>query len=334
MSSNTTVKATIFIPTFNGEKYIGKIIEKIFKQSVEFDYELLIIDSGSTDRTLDIIDKYSVRYPSIRLHKIPNKEFGHGKTRNLAAQMANGEFIVYLSHDAIPQSKRWLYEMLKPFELSERVVAVMGRQEPRPICPPLLKYEIQHTFNNFGPGFGTTLFYKDDFIDRPAVYDAVRFYSDVNSATRTAFVRDVIPYRDVRYSEDMMFGQDVIEAGYLKAYTYRGAVVHSNDLTLKEYAPRMYDETMGMRESGVPVSGLKRQVLMRTFIRGMIGDTLRILRDRSYPIGRKAYWLVVNPLYRIQKIRGIKAALRVELDDDSAHSKHSLEAIMLRKPKK
>jgi rhamnosyltransferase len=334
MSKHETVKATVFIPTFNGEKYIGKIIKKIFDQTVDFGYELLIIDSGSTDRTLEIIRQYQTTYPNLRLHEIPNEEFGHGKTRNLAAQMANGEFIVYLSHDAIPANRHWLYEILKPFELSDKVVAVMGKQRPRRLCPPLLKYEIIHTFNNFGPGFGTTLFYKDDFINKPEIYDAVRFYSDVNSATRTAFLKNQIPYRDVRYSEDMMFGEDVIEAGYIKAYASRGEVIHSNDLTLKEYAPRMYDETMGMRVNGAPMRSLKAYGSLRAFLRGTIGDSIRILRDRNYSLLRKLYWLFVNPLFRIQKTRGIRAALRVSLDDDAATEKYSLEAISAKKHKK
>jgi rhamnosyltransferase len=328
------VKATIFIPTFNGEKYIGEIIKKIFTQDVDFDFELLIIDSGSTDDTLSIIHELQTRYPAIHLHEIPNDEFGHGKTRNLAAKMANGEFIVYLSHDAVPQNKRWLYEMLKPFELSDRIVAVMGKQQPRRLCPPILKYEINSVFGGFGPGFGTTIFYKDTFIDKPGVYEAVRFYSDVNSASRTDFIRDKIPYRDVKYSEDQMFGEDVIEAGYLKAYVPRGTVVHSNDLTLKEYAPRLYDETMGMRKNGVPTKSLKAHGSLHIFLRGTVGDTLRIIRDGDYSVPRKIYWLIVNPLYRSQKTRGIRAALRVDIDDHAATEKYSLEAISLRKQKK
>lgn len=334
MNEQEAVRVTVFIPTFNGEKYIEQIIKKIFTQTVDFSYELLIIDSGSTDRTLETIRRYQAVYPTLRLHEIPNEEFGHGKTRNLAAQMAKGEFIVYLSHDAIPANKRWLYEMLKPFELSDKVVAVMGKQRPRRLCPPLLKYEIIHTFNNFGPGFGTTLFYKDDFINKPEIYDAVRFYSDVNSATKTSFLKHHIPYRDVKYSEDMMFGEDVIEAGYIKAYAPRGEVIHSNDLALKDYAPRMYDETMGMRISGVPMKSLKIYGSLRAFIRGTIGDTLRILRDGDYSVIRKFYWLFVNPFFRIQKTRGIRAALRARLDDKAAADKYSLEALSLKKHKK
>ncbi|WP_391857866.1 glycosyltransferase family A protein, partial [Vibrio cidicii] len=133
---------------------------------------------------------------------IPNSEFGHGRTRNLAAQLATGEFVVYLTHDAIPASESWLTELLAPFAIDERIVAVMGKQIPRPGCFPLLKYEIRGVFAGFGPDFGTTVFYKDDFAKDEGVLGAMAFYSDVNSAARRSFLTDVVPYRDVRYAED------------------------------------------------------------------------------------------------------------------------------------
>jgi len=318
------IKATIFIPTYNGEPYLAEIIEQIFAQDVDFEFELLIIDSGSTDRTLEIIHSYEGAHKNLRLVEIPNEEFGHGKTRNLAAQLAAGEFIVYLSHDAVPSHDKWLYEMLKPFELNEKIVGVMGKQIPRRLCPPMLRYEISAVFSGFGPDFGTTLFYKDAFIKNQATRDAIRFYSDVNSATKTKFIREVIPYRDVKYAEDQMFGEDVIDAGYLKAYSPRGSVIHSNDLRVREYALRMFDEIMGMRRIGVPVEELAPHTSIRLLVRGMVGDSLRIMLDRGYSFKRKVYWLVVNPLFRIQKYRGIRRAIRADITVENAH--HSLEA--------
>ena len=97
----------------------------------------------------------------------------------------------------------------------------MGKQVPRRGAFPLQKYEIQGVFRNFGPDFGTSVFYKDAFVTDEGVLGAISFYSDVNSAARRRFLLDVIPYRDVRYAEDQLFGKDLIEAGYRKAYAPR-----------------------------------------------------------------------------------------------------------------
>ena len=57
--------------------------------------EILAIDSGSRDRTLAILESHAVR-----VIRIPPQEFGHGKTRNLAAAQAQGDYLVFLTQDA------------------------------------------------------------------------------------------------------------------------------------------------------------------------------------------------------------------------------------------
>lgn len=320
------IKATVFIPTYNGDRYIKEILGAIFKQVVDFEYEVLIIDSGSKDKTLSIIKSFQKKHKNLRLHEIPNTEYGHGKTRNEAAHMANGEIVVYLSHDATPSHKRWLHEMVKPFEISDDIVGVMGKQIPRPHCIPMLKAEIKGVFAGFGPDIGTTIYYKDNFIDSQAIYDAVSFYSDANSAARRDFLTGKIPYQDVKYAEDQLFGRDVINAGYRKAYAPRGSVMHSNDLTLREYKHRLFDETVGLRKIGLPVGAPPMKQVIKMVIRGILRDTRNILRDHQYTRKRKLYWLAVNPLFHIEKWRGVRLGAKIDLDDVDVHTKYSLES--------
>lgn len=216
--------------------------------------------------------------------------------------------------------------MVKPFELDDKIVGVMGKQDPRPHCFPLLKSEIRAVFGGFGPDFGTTLFYKDDFVKDQGTYDAISFYSDVNSAARRSFLVDTIPYQDVPYAEDQLFGRNVIDAGYIKAYAPRGNVIHSNDMKLSEYKHRMFDETMGLRKVGIPVSVPSKKLVAKMIFRGIIRDTLNTVRDREYSFKRKLYWLVVNPFYHIEKWRGVRLAATMNIDDSQGLEKYSLEA--------
>lgn len=315
------VLATVAVLTYNGETYLEQILSAVEGQAIDGEVDILVIDSGSTDGTLGIVE----RHPAVRLHQIPNSQFGHGKTRNLAARLARGEFIAYLTHDAIPASDGWLRELLAPLrDTAADIKAVMGKQIPRPGCFPLLKYEIEGVFAGFGPDFGTTVFFDDGTANDQGLIDALSFYSDVNSATRTVFLRDEIPYRDVRYSEDMMFGQDIIEAGYKKAYAPRGAVIHSNDLTLDEYGKRMFDETVALRQIGKPIPPMRRRAQLRMTVRGILADTVRILRD-DYSVLVRLRWLLVNPRFHIAKWRAYRAATRVDLGDEAAIRAGSLE---------
>lgn len=321
--AEATLDVTIVIPTYNGEDYLEQILSAIETQDYDGTVETLVIDSGSTDRTLEIV----AAHPDVRLHRIPNTEFGHGKTRQLAARMSRGKYVVYLTHDAIPGDSRWLHEITAPLDPDGiDAVAVMGKQVPRPSCFPLLKYEINGVFQGFGPDFGTTIFSNDGFADgNQGLLDALAFYSDVNSATRRELLLGDIPYRDLPYSEDMAFGEDIIAAGLRKAYAPRGWVIHSNDLTLREYGMRIFDETTALRRIGKPIAPLGRGRQIAYIGRGALRDTARIVRDRQYGWKRRLYWLAVNPAFHVVKWDSYYKASRVDLADEAAIRAGSLE---------
>ncbi|CAN5519860.1 hypothetical protein BH10ACT7_BH10ACT7_11190 [soil metagenome] len=315
------MRATVAILTYNGDDYLEAILSALETQQFDGDFEVLVIDSGSMDSTLQIV----AAHPAVRLHQIPNSEFGHGKTRNLAAQLANGEFVAYLTHDAVPADDFWLSEMLEPFARFPEVEAVLGRQVARPDCVPVLKYEIRRAFDAQGPEFGTTISYESPAFARDPEYARrARIYSDVNSAARRAFLTGAIPYRDVPYAEDQLFAQDVLAAGKSKAYAGRGTVIHSNDLTYGQYGKRIFDEIVGLRQAGAEVPPLPGA--LRTLARALVLDPIDIVRDQEYPAGRKLYWLVVNPFYHLAKYRAVRRGLRVDLADARRIAQGSLEA--------
>lgn len=301
--------ATVVILTYNGEQHLEEILHAVHTQRYGGTFETLVIDSGSTDSTLDIIAKN----PWVRLHQIPNSEFGHGKTRNLGAHLAKGRYVVYLTHDATPASDRWLHEITAPFDISERIVAVMGSQVPRADAFPLLRYDVKNTFASFGPMHGTTLFYDDDFIQDEGVRNAVTFYSDVNSAARRSVLTGEIPYRDVSYAEDQLLGRDVIDAGYIKAYAPRAVVWHSNEMTILEYDDRMFEETQGLREVGIDVALPSIPTVAKLVVGGVLRDAVRLVRDREVTTKRKLHGLLVNPAYHVQRWRGVRRGVRSAL---------------------
>lgn len=323
----TKIKATIFIPTWFGEQYLDEVLEHVFKQKVPFDYEVLIYDTSSTDKTPKIIEKYAKKHKNLRYKTITKEQFGHGKTRNEAAHDAKGEIVVYISQDVTPAHDRWLYELVKPFEISDKIIGVIGKQDPRAHCFPLLKGEIHSVFRNFGPDFGTTVFYKDTFVKDQSVYDAISFYSDVNSAARKSYLIDELPYQDVPYAEDQLLGRDIIDAGYQKAYAPRANVQHSNDMKLSEYKSRMFDEVIGLRKIGIPVTAPSKKATLKLLIVGIVKDWVRTFYDGQYSWKRKLYWLAVNPLYHVEKWRGVHLAVKADLANLDMLNKYSLENI-------
>jgi len=306
--------ATVTVLTYNGERYLDEILTAIEGQVWDGELEILVIDSGSTDGTLGII----ARHPRVRLHEIPNPEFGHGRTRDLAARLATGDFVAYLTHDATPAGPRWLAELLDPMLDDERIVAVLGKQIPRPHCHPMLKYEIQSTFAALGPDVGITVFRDGGRLGSPAALEAAGFYSDVNSAARRAVLVGPVPYRDVPYAEDQLFGRDLLAAGFRKAYAPRAAVVHSNDLTIRETRRRTFDETVGLRRIGTDIAPLTRRRALRLTIRGSIVDGLRIIRDPQWGFFGRLKWLFVNPWYHASKWSGFRRGTLQSVEVETA----------------
>ena len=314
---------TVFIPTFNGERYIKECIDSILVQKLPDDYslEILVIDSGSTDKTLNILESYNNK---INLKKIPNNEFGHGATRQLAAEISQGEFIVYLTQDATPSNDTWLINMIEPFFITDLVGCVFGRQIPRKNAAPTIKREVLHVFQGLGSPDTISLHRDKSLVDQHKVNKINSFFSDVNSAVRRSLLIGKIPFRNVNYAEDHALAQDMIKHGFIKAYTPSGSVWHSNEYTPKEYFHRKFDEYIGLQES----VGSKNLPSLKSLLLGWIKPTMTdwrfIIKDRQYALKSKVVWFIEAPLYNIADRAGRYSALRF-YKNSSVRDKLSLE---------
>lgn len=89
------VKVTVYIPTYNYGKYIDRAIQSVLKQTMS-DWELIVIDDGSTDDTMEILAKYK---ENKKIRIIEQKNKGLNITNNIALRLANGRYIIRLDAD-------------------------------------------------------------------------------------------------------------------------------------------------------------------------------------------------------------------------------------------
>ncbi len=116
------MKASVVIPAFNAEKTIRQCLVSLQKQTISpRDFEVLVIDDGSTDQTAKIVSEFK----NVKLSA--QKNAGPAVGRNRGAQKAQGELVVFLDSDCVPK-KNWLFEMLKPFD-DPTVTGVQGQYE-------------------------------------------------------------------------------------------------------------------------------------------------------------------------------------------------------------
>lgn len=296
--------ATIVVLTFNGEEFLEDCLAACVSQAAHFDYDVLVIDSGSTDRTLDIINDF----PRIRVHQIPNDEFGHGRTRNLGASMAEGDFAVFLVQDAVPASSSWLAEMIRPFLLSESIGCVYGRQIPRRSCCIAVKRDVRDHFRSIGDRTSWRVDLPSEIEASAAERGRRDFMSDVNSAVRIATWRQV-PFRDIPYAEDQALAEDMLAAGWLKVYTPFGAVEHSHDLGPRAYYRRMHDEFTGLRGVGVTVDDRIPKLVYRG-IRDAWRNLCAAAGDGAYGPEMRCRQIALAPVYAALRGTAIRTSRR------------------------
>lgn len=112
------MKISVIVPAYNSQRFIDKCIEALLNQTIKPEnYEVIIVDDGSTDGTGDIVKGYPVNY-------IRQNNSGPATARNKGAKKAKGDIILFTDSDCVAETN-WIEEMAKPFEDTE-VVAVKG----------------------------------------------------------------------------------------------------------------------------------------------------------------------------------------------------------------
>ena len=115
---------SIIIRTLNEQKHLGELLTKILEQEQKTtDLEIIIVDSGSTDRTLEIAESYNCR-----ITRIAQSDFTFGRSLNYGCKFANGDYFVFISGHCVPVDDQWLDELIRP--LSDGIASyVYGKQQ-------------------------------------------------------------------------------------------------------------------------------------------------------------------------------------------------------------
>ncbi len=129
---------SIVIPTKNGGELFKEAIERLKVQKLWQQSELIVIDSGSKDGTVDI-----ARASGAKVFEIPPGEYNHGATRDLGITHSSCEHVILMVQDAIPQDADLLGNILRPFEDPE-VAGVYARQLPQPDADLLTKRNLNN----------------------------------------------------------------------------------------------------------------------------------------------------------------------------------------------
>ncbi|MFI5294035.1 MAG: glycosyltransferase [Thermodesulfovibrionales bacterium] len=233
---NLGVKVSVVIPTKNGGTDFRQVLERIRMQK-GIDVEIIVVDSGSTDDTIDLAGRFGSQVFSI----LPS-EFGHGKTRNYGARHATGDFIVFLSQDAIPIGETCFADMVRGMKNDPKIAAVSAKQVPRSDADFFACWQIWNHYENF------LRYPKDEIVSlrkknlEELGHGDRRRISQIDNIC-SCIRRDVFAkyeFNDLPYAEDLDLGLRLVRSGYKIGFLSSVGVIHSHTREAAYYFKRSY----------------------------------------------------------------------------------------------
>jgi rhamnosyltransferase len=226
---------SVMLPTWNGAATLPAVLDALAGQRADFAFEIVAVDSGSTDGTLALL-----RERIDRVLQVPHERFNHGLTRNLGLQHCRGELAVLLVQDAVPASGDWLVALTAPLLADPRLAGSYARQIVRPDASAITRYHL-------GNWIATSPAPRITFVDDPDRFLALppkeRFLSCVFDNVCSCVRRSVWerhPFRETPIAEDLEWAREVLLAGFGLAYAPAAAVVHSHERPASYELKRTY----------------------------------------------------------------------------------------------
>ena len=216
-------KVSIIIPTYNGGVLFKSVLDNVFNQDLRPD-EVIVIDSSSTDGTEKIAKDYPVRFV-----KIKQTEFGHGKTRNYGAKLAKGEYVVFLTQDAVPRNIFWLKNLVEPLK-SKKIAGSFSRQIARDEAVPMEKFFYSKMYPD-----------SSKIITQGDIKSQNILFSNASSAIQRSFILKHPFAENILMSEDLAWALQMLREGYKIDYKADSQVTHSHDTSLKMLFKRYFD---------------------------------------------------------------------------------------------
>ncbi len=289
--SPSPLSVSVIIPAKNGCPTIGPCLDAVLAQEYEGVFDVLVIDSGSTDGTLEVC----AERPDVQLHQIHPLAFDHGDTRNLGAALSTGDALVFLVQDAEPVGTSWLTNLVSNLE-DPKVAGAFSRILPRPDAGPLVKRGCEQDLCHGIDRIEVSMTSQEQWeaLDPHALRLACNF-NDVSSVVR----RDVwrrLPLCRGMFGEDIRFARSAIESGWTIVFDPTSEVLHSHEYRAGTIRARtQVDAVMNMEFLGRACVETLVHVPIMTF-RSWKEDR-RSLASVGGALGQRLRWTILSPLY-------------------------------------
>lgn len=216
---------SVIIPTLNAEHEIEDLLAALERQSLR-PMEILVVDSASDDDTVPLVKMHE----GIRLLQIERCDFNHGATRDMALRATTGDFVCFLTQDALPASDAYLERLVTPMVGDPSIALVSGRQLPKADAR-----RFEQLVRSFNYPDSPSVRSKSD-LNKCGI--KTFFASDSCSAYRRTAYLDCGGFEYVNTNEDMLMAARFVASGLKVAYEPGAEVYHSHNLTPRQQFAR------------------------------------------------------------------------------------------------
>ncbi len=217
-------KASIVVRALNEGKYLGPLFEALKRQNDQ-DFEIILVDSGSSDNSVAVAQSHGVRVEHIR-----PQDFSFGRSLNYGCRAAKGKFLVALSAHTLPMDDDWLANLLRPFE-DERIRVSYGKQRGA-------------RQNKFSECCLMQSWFPEEDIAPQEDY----FCNNANCAIRRSDW-ERRPYDEsLTGLEDLAWAKQAVKEGGLVAYVASAGIYHIHEETWDKVRNRYYREALAFQD--------------------------------------------------------------------------------------
>ncbi len=252
------VETSIIIRAYNEAEYIGDVFEAIENQDYQ-DFEIILVDSGSTDGTLEIAEEY---VDSIEFVSPQNFTFGY--SCNVGCKAASGKYCSFLSAHAIPTDEQWLGTMID--NLHENEVAMTYSKQ---IGTETTNYSEHRLFNKLFPKEGRRQTPPDYWANNASSVIKKELWEEHN------FDEYLTGHEDIEWAKHFM------DQGYVVIYEADSCIYHIHDETWDQVFNRFEREAIADVEIGVKEPSDRVSEYLN-LPKNILGDTVSAIRDQKF----------------------------------------------------
>jgi len=212
---------SVIIPAYNAEKLISACLDALINQTMDLSvYEIIVVDDGSTDRTVEIVKSFK----NVRLIQQENK--GPAAARNNGVKHAKGDIVLFTDSDCVPE-KDWIEKMTQAFRDHSDIVGVKGayKSKQKELAARFVQVEYEDKYD---------VLLRDKYIDFIDTYSA-------------AFKRDVFLQFDgydisfpLACAEDVELTFRMFSKGHKMVFNPKAIVYHTHPRSFSDYFKKKY----------------------------------------------------------------------------------------------